>query len=498
MGIVSLFRLFRECFRIAGRAGLIACCKYLSGGYRLPDLDVKGSVSRKVIFMSRILRSLVCLLLICCILVNLSPLKAHALDPVTVGFVGVSAVVGVACIMQALGYMAASNSEPFTNTVNQCVDYLTDSTSFVTNGLLTFAGYRSGQLSSMYAMRDLVQEIWVWLFGSGSVIDTTLYPISTTYSSSYFGITSEITSSSPVYAVHYAITVPGLSDTYHVTTSFISADSFKATNAYSGSSSLDSVYAYHSITLCQRQNVQGLPAGFTLVNSPRAWLAEQLSIAGNDTYVSYNDDISLGQIQSPYQTVGTDEEIIEIEIAPVYIDLTKEIQEFPDPNNPSDDPDLDKKIPWLPIRIPSKNYDDTVINQTQQESWTGESEVEFEFDYGDSSGDGSGNTGTDSGSTGNTGSSWKPPSNHNQFKLVDLSKFFPFCIPFDLFDFFKLLNADPVAPSFTWEIQDLSGQTYGLTVDLSQWDSVAQLFRRLQLFLFVCGLAAASRKYIKW
>lgn len=40
MGIVSMFRLFRECFRIAGRTGLIACCKYLSGGFNLPELDL--------------------------------------------------------------------------------------------------------------------------------------------------------------------------------------------------------------------------------------------------------------------------------------------------------------------------------------------------------------------------------------------------------------------------------------------------------------------------
>ena len=95
-------------------------------------------------------------------------------------------------------------------------------------------------------------------------------------------------------------------------------------------------------------------------------------------------------------------------------------------------------------------------------------------------------------------SSWQPPSDPKQFQLVDLSKFFPFCIPFDLFEFFKLLNSDPVAPVLHWEIQDLSGQTYSLTVDLSEWDSVALLFRRLQLFLFVTGLAAASRKFIKW
>ena len=41
MGIVSLFRLFRECFLIGGRSGLIACCKYLSGRFSLPELDEK-------------------------------------------------------------------------------------------------------------------------------------------------------------------------------------------------------------------------------------------------------------------------------------------------------------------------------------------------------------------------------------------------------------------------------------------------------------------------
>ena len=44
MGIVSLFRLFRECFLIAGLTGLIACCKYLFGSHSLPNIDVNSSV----------------------------------------------------------------------------------------------------------------------------------------------------------------------------------------------------------------------------------------------------------------------------------------------------------------------------------------------------------------------------------------------------------------------------------------------------------------------
>lgn len=44
MGIFSKFRLFRECFRIAGGVGLIACAKYLCGNLQLDLLDPKSSV----------------------------------------------------------------------------------------------------------------------------------------------------------------------------------------------------------------------------------------------------------------------------------------------------------------------------------------------------------------------------------------------------------------------------------------------------------------------
>lgn len=107
-----------------------------------------------------------------------------------------------------------------------------------------------------------------------------------------------------------------------------------------------------------------------------------------------------------------------------------------------------------------------------------------------------GGSGTGTGTGTGTGSgSWNPPKTPMS---VDLTQFFPFCIPFDLFEFFKLLHAEPVAPVLYWEMADLAGQTYSISIDLSEWDSVAQLFRRLQLFLFICGLAVASRKFIKW
>jgi len=81
---------------------------------------------------------------------------------------------------------------------------------------------------------------------------------------------------------------------------------------------------------------------------------------------------------------------------------------------------------------------------------------------------------------------------------LDLTDFFPFCIPFDIYDFFSALIAEPEAPKLHWEFQDLSGHTYSLDVDLSPWNGLAATFRSMQLLLFIVGLAVASRKFIKW
>lgn len=112
-------------------------------------------------------------------------------------------------------------------------------------------------------------------------------------------------------------------------------------------------------------------------------------------------------------------------------------------------------------------------------------------------------TGTDTGTGDNTNtgtntgtSTWEPPTDPGAFAL-DLSNYFPFCIPFDLYDFFSCLNADPVAPVIQWELPLPGGSTYPIELDLSPFDSVAQLLRRLQLLLFIVGLAIKTRDLIK-
>lgn len=116
-------------------------------------------------------------------------------------------------------------------------------------------------------------------------------------------------------------------------------------------------------------------------------------------------------------------------------------------------------------------------------------QIQTEGDSGDNSGSGDG-TGEDSG--GNSGGSSGPVDSMLPYAL-DLTDFFPFCIPFDLYDLYSSLAAAPETPVF-----DLKIAGYTVTVDLSPWDDFAAYFRRLQLLLFVIGLAASSRKFIKW
>lgn len=82
---------------------------------------------------------------------------------------------------------------------------------------------------------------------------------------------------------------------------------------------------------------------------------------------------------------------------------------------------------------------------------------------------------------------------------MDLTGFFPFCIPFDIYAFLQAFEAEPEAPSITYNFPYLNSagnvvyiqQTYSL----SQFDTVAQLVRRLELIAFIIGLAFVTRSF---
>lgn len=76
---------------------------------------------------------------------------------------------------------------------------------------------------------------------------------------------------------------------------------------------------------------------------------------------------------------------------------------------------------------------------------------------------------------------------------------FPFCIPFDMIDLYKVLIAEPKAPH--WEIPlkvDSIGFEYTFIIDFEQFETLAEIFRLCETIGFILGLALITGKVIKW
>lgn len=92
----------------------------------------------------------------------------------------------------------------------------------------------------------------------------------------------------------------------------------------------------------------------------------------------------------------------------------------------------------------------------------------------------------------------KPGEIDSSQPVVDLSKFFPFCIPFDLIHLVQALDADPVAPKWSLKLEPPQFPVeWEVTLDLSQFESLAKIFRTGETLLFVVGLILITRGIIK-
>nr|DAX01721.1 MAG TPA: hypothetical protein [Inoviridae sp.] len=82
------------------------------------------------------------------------------------------------------------------------------------------------------------------------------------------------------------------------------------------------------------------------------------------------------------------------------------------------------------------------------------------------------------------------------YTFAGLEKIFPFCLPFDMIDFIKVLDATPQAPHFKYAFPypTTSGmKTFEIDIDLSPFDSVAELLRDMECLLFIMGLVLVTR-----
>lgn len=89
------------------------------------------------------------------------------------------------------------------------------------------------------------------------------------------------------------------------------------------------------------------------------------------------------------------------------------------------------------------------------------------------------------------------PPEFEGMMLPGLKDFFPFCIPFDMYDMMAALCADPEAPKFTFATSFL-GHIYSVEIDLAAWNTVAVTVRYMVVAIYIVALAVATRKFIKW
>lgn len=82
--------------------------------------------------------------------------------------------------------------------------------------------------------------------------------------------------------------------------------------------------------------------------------------------------------------------------------------------------------------------------------------------------------------------------------ISGLQDFFPWCIPFDLYNVIAIFNAPAQAPRFTWRM-DFGGRfaPYDIDIDLSAWNTVAQVFRIMVVVVFLVFIIIKTRDLIR-
>lgn len=89
-------------------------------------------------------------------------------------------------------------------------------------------------------------------------------------------------------------------------------------------------------------------------------------------------------------------------------------------------------------------------------------------------------------------------TDNNSF-TADLKELFPFCIPFDIVDCFRLFNAEPETPRVKFPIHfGIVDKDYTFDIYLKDFNDVAGVCRTSFLILFMVGLGFATSRVIKW
>lgn len=434
-----------------------------------------------------------------CIFLALALLISCTVYPVKafgVATVSVALDAFISAVLIGLGLMPTpGNDTAFNQLVTSCKEYLETSAIVVADTIILL----SPSTGMTYAKRDIIEKIKDWLFTSNTIKSVDL-TCSVSHSCPWWKLTAinhEFTIESSVPTVPIAVIcqyVHPSAGTYFSSTVYLVSSSnftavidgkqvhFSSINSFSygyyypissSSSSASTYEKYYPDYLAM------LPSFKFVFDGPLPSATDVLDMIpelGSLSYI-YPDGITISDV-----VPKVDEDIIIT--FPDWKELEKQVQEgeggSEDPSEPTNPPDT-PYVPYWPIWSPQfSNPDATLDEVTQEDVWN--KGADPSWDPGNSGG----NTGSSSGSA---------PSLPEM--SIDLRDFFPFCIPFDIYNLVTMFVAEPVAPVFEWEIPvPRLGKSFELEIDLSAWDGIAQLFRTFELIGFIIGLGWITREKI--
>jgi len=470
----------------------------------------------------RIFRALVCSLLICCLVINISPIRAKAVEPVTM--VMVSAATVIASVMIGIGVMMGQNREAFDQVV-QMVQGSSALKDFIqqdaTKGDVIplyrspgTGGVGSGALSLLVA-GVLIEVIRDYLWESGTLTeDSTLQEGYVSCGGYTFPLFDMVEGRRYCIFIHdaygsleYVWTDDPLS---HKDNGIGNADgigtgySSETMHQYTlvngewiyrfrtnGFTTFDVIYSSHDIV--ERTDLS------------KVWLSASASDALSGDSIGIMDGLAAGEIAPQEQELSegysdwvagsqwdvNNSQWWPIAVAPTYEETVtfpqeqvqkgegtlkeEDLDDNTDPEPDSDQVTASGLKGWIDglkdrITLLLQPLSLTVSNILDAVSAIPEAIVSPIKDF------------------------FTPSGNVDSY-AIDLTSFFPFCIPFDLYDFLSLLLAEPEAPHFEFDIDfPYMNEPWHLVIDLSPWDGVAQLLRRLELLLFIVGLGMVTRE----
>lgn len=208
----------------------------------------------------RVGRLLVCLVLVFCLIVNVSPIRAKAVSP-GVAFVGVSVLIGIIAVVQGIGVRSTAGwmedtTNDFNSVINRCKEYLAMNTDHITDEDKILL-YATGNPDLPYMVKQsLIDDIRSWLFGEGEVLSSGLECSTSHYLASTLFALSDISTTVPTYVCWYTAdgriyeSVYSLSENFYLTcgankgwaSSYGSVCAYTVHTSYDGDEQLSSMY----------------------------------------------------------------------------------------------------------------------------------------------------------------------------------------------------------------------------------------------------------------